>query len=159
MSTRRYGEAVKLYFFRARCSTVDGVIQYRKCPIRTYHHGRKTSFSPSSIALISRCATSSRFRPCLLGEASRTGPASTADVRKSPSTVAGRMCVNLIFGCSIASDWYRVSDAALLAQYSERVGAGIIAAALDTSATDGLREDDSSSGICQSRVRTTHGLR
>ena len=40
-----------------------------------------------------------------------------------------------------------MSDAALLEQYKERVGAGMIAAALEIRAIEGLCDVDSSSGI------------
>jgi hypothetical protein len=75
------------------------------CPSRTYHHGRYTARSARSTASMSLRATYSRLSPRLFGSASRTGPPSTADARKSPSTVAGRTCVNATRGCSIESAW------------------------------------------------------
>lgn len=55
--------------------------------------------------------------------------------------------MNLTFGCSIERDWKRMRDADFVAQYRDRVGAGIMAAALDMRAIDGLREVASSKGI------------
>ena len=67
--------------------------------------GMNTVFSPLSIASIHRRATNSRFKPCLLGSRSLTGPTSTADARKSPSTVDGMQTVKAILGCSIERAW------------------------------------------------------
>lgn len=68
--------------------------------------GMKTVFSPISIASMHRLATNSRFKPCLFESSfASTGPASTADARKSPSTVDGMQTVKAIFGCSIERAW------------------------------------------------------
>lgn len=52
----------------------------------------------------------------------------------------------------MANVWYKRRDAALLAQYRERVGAGIIAAPLEMRAIAGLLELVSSKGICRLSV-------
>ena len=69
--------------------------------------GMKTVFSPLSMASMHRLATNSRFKPCLFESLSFAfkGPASTADARKSPSTVDGMQTVKAILGCSIERAW------------------------------------------------------
>ena len=67
--------------------------------------GMKTVFSPLSIASMHRLATNSRFKPCLFESLASMGPASTADARKSPSTVDGMQTVKAILGCSIERAW------------------------------------------------------
>lgn len=102
-----------------------------------------------STASMHRWATYSVFSPVLFGSASRTGPASTADARKLPSIVEGRMKLKAMFRCSIASAWYSRSDAALDEAYKARVGAGMIAAADETRRIAGDDDVRVSIGICQ----------
>ena len=71
----------------------------------------KTFPSPVSTAVTHLFATAYLLKPLLFGSASRTGPPSTADARKSPSTVDGRMRENEMFGCSMERDWYKRSAA------------------------------------------------
>jgi len=96
--------AEKLYFFLALHSTKDGQAQYRS-GANFINPGMNTVFSLSSTAMIHLFATASRFKPCSFGLSSRTVPPSTAEARKSPSTVEGRTKEKEMDGCSIERAW------------------------------------------------------
>jgi hypothetical protein len=98
-------------------------------------------------------ATYSLFRPCLFGSISRVGPWSTAEARKLPSTVDAIMVVKLIWGCSMASALYKMSDADFVDPYNDRVGAGTSAARLEIRSMDGAVDVAFSIGICGPYIR------
>lgn len=101
----------KLYFFLAPLSTTLGRIHEMRL-INQYTLGSKTSLVPSSTAFTHSRATYSAFNaPFRL---SLTSPKSTAELRKSPSTVAGQTMEKLMRGCSIERDRYRIKEAAFV---------------------------------------------
>ena len=67
--------------------------------------GMNTVLTPQSNDSIHFLATSPLFNPPTFGSASLTFPPSTAPALKSPSTVAGKMKLKRIEGCSMESDW------------------------------------------------------
>ena len=91
----------KLYFLLAPLSTTLGKIHEMRL-INQYALGSRTSLVLSSTALTHSCATYSAFNaPFRL---SLTGPESTAEPRKSPSTVAGQTMEKRMRGRSIERD-------------------------------------------------------
>jgi hypothetical protein len=135
----------KLYFLLAPLSTTLGKIHETRL-INQYTLGNKTSLVPSSTAFTHSRATYSAFNAPL--RLSLTSPKSTAEPRKSPSTVAGQTMEKPMRGCSIERDRYRIKEAAFVDPYSERVGAGMMEAIEDIWQIEGEGEVDSNIGIC-----------